>query len=169
MDPEDVSCFTAGETFNVYVRLGSSSVGRSKVTWTSSNEKVATVEKGLVTAVGKGEAIITAEYNGMTATCIVRCRFENPTDTKPTEGEEQEEPQDTVWEASHSDVSIVVGESFRLTVKNQEGKTADAVWTMSSEGIVSIEGKTITGHAPGTVTLTTTVEGETFTCIVRVK
>lgn len=168
MDPEDVSCFTAGETFNVYVRLGSSSVGRSKVTWTSSNEKVATVEKGLVTAVGKGEAIITAEYDGMTATCIVRCRFENPTDTKPTEGE-QEEPQDTVWKASHSDVSIVVGESFRLTVKNSEGKTADAVWTMSSEGIVSIEGKTITGRAPGTVTLTTTVEGVTFTCIVRVK
>jgi hypothetical protein len=66
-------------------------------------------------------------------------------------------------------VSIIVGESFRLTVKNSEGKTADAVWTMSSEGIVSIEGKTITGRAPGTVTLTTTVEGETFTCIVRVK
>jgi hypothetical protein len=143
-------------------------VGRSKVTWSSSNEKVATVEKGLVTAVGKGEAIITAEYDGQKATCIVRCRFENPTDTKPTEGE-QEEPQDTVWKASHSDVSIVVGESFRLTVKNSEGKTADAIWTMSSEGIVSIEGKTITGRAPGTVTLTTTVEGQTFTCIVRVK
>lgn len=169
LDPEDVSCFTAGETFNVYVRLGSSSVGRSKVTWTSSNEKVATVEKGLVTAVGKGEATITAEYDGQKATCIVRCRFETPADTKPTEGEDQKEPQDTVWKASHSDVSIVVGESFRLTVKNKEGKTADAIWTQSQEGIVSIEGKTITGRIPGTVTLTTTVDGQTFTCIVRVK
>ena len=168
LDPEDVSCFTAGETFNVYVRLGSSSVGRSKVTWSSSNEKVATVEKGVVTAVGKGEATITAEYNGQKATCIVRCRFENEPETKPTEGE-QEKPQDTAWKASHSDVSITVGESFRLTVKNQEGKTADAIWTQSSEGIVSVEGKTITGRAPGTVTLTATVEGVTFTCIVRVK
>ena len=66
-------------------------------------------------------------------------------------------------------MSITVGESFRLTVKNQEGKTADAIWTQSSEGIVSVEGKTITGRAPGTVTLTATVEGVTFTCIVRVK
>ena len=167
LDPEDVSCFSAGETFNVYVRLGNSSVGRSKVTWSTSDPKIATVEKGLVTAVGKGEAIITAEYDGMTATCIVRCRFENKTETKPAE--EQEPQKDTAWKASHTDVSITVGESFRLTVKNSEGKTADAIWTMSQEGIVSVDGKTITGRIPGTVTLTTTVDGVTMTCIVRVK
>ena len=167
LDQHDVTCEYAGETFKLYVKLGDSSVSRSKVTWSTSDPEVATVENGKVIAVGKGEAIITAEYDGQKATCIVRCRFEN--ETKPTEGEDQEEPQDTVWKASHSDVSIVVGESFRLTVKNQEGKTADAIWTQSQEGIVSIEGKTITGRAPGTVTLTTTVEGVTFTCIVRVK
>ena len=66
-------------------------------------------------------------------------------------------------------MSIVVGESFRLTVKNSEGKTADASWSMSSERIVSIERKTVTGRAPGTVTLTPSVDGQTFTCIVRVK
>ena len=165
LDPEDVSCFSAGETFNVYVKLGNSSVGRSKVTWSTSDPKIATVEKGLVTAVGKGEAVITAEFDGQKATCIVRCRFENKTETKPSE----EENKDTAWKASHTDVSITVGESFRLTVKNSEGKTADAIWTMSQEGIVSIDGKTITGRIPGTVTLTTTVDGVTMTCIVRVK
>ena len=168
LDLEDVSCFKAGESFNLYVTLGSTSVGRSKVTWTTTDPKVATVEKGYVTAVGKGEATITAEYDGQKATCIVRCRFESTTETKPAE-EEQEQTGNTGWKASHSDVSITVGESFRLTVKNSEGKTADAIWTQSQEGIVSIEGKTITGRIPGTVTLTTTVEGVTFTCIVRVK
>ena len=34
------------------------------VTWTSSNEKIATVDKGLVTAIGEGKATITAKYNG---------------------------------------------------------------------------------------------------------
>ena len=167
LDPEDVSCFTAGETFTLYARLGGSTVSRSKVTWSTSDSKIATVENGTVTAMGKGTATIIAEYNGQKAYCTVRCRFEDDSETEPTEG--REEQPAAGWKASHSDVSISVGESFRLTVKNSEGKTADAIWTQSQEGIVSVEGKTITGRAPGTVTLTTTVEGVTFTCIVRVK
>ena len=167
LDPEDVSCFTAGETFTVYPRLGGATVSRSKVTWTTSDPKIATVENGTVTAVGKGTVTIIAEYNGQKAYCTVRCRFEGSSETEATEG--REEQPTSGWKVSHTDVSIAVGETFRLTVKNSDGKTADAIWTQSTEGIVSIEGKTVTGRAPGTVTLTTTVEGETFTCIVRVK
>ena len=123
------------------------------------------MDNGVVTAVGKGTASITAEYEGQKAVCTVRCRFEN---AEPTVGD-QEEQKNAAWKASHSDVSIAVGESFRLTVKNSEGKTADAIWTMSIDGVVSIDGKTITGRAPGTVTLSTTVDGVSLTCIVRVK
>ena len=66
-------------------------------------------------------------------------------------------------------MTISVGEVFRLKITNAAGETADAIWTMDKEGIVSIDGKKVTGRAPGEVTLTTTVEGQTFTCIVRVK
>ena len=167
LNQTDVSCFSKNESFTIYVKLGNADVSRSKVTWTSSDPNVATVEKGTVTAVGKGTATITAEYNGKKAECTVRCRFE---DTKETEGsQDQEQPENTAWKANHSDVSIVVGESFRLTVKNDAGETADAIWTQSMEGVVSVEGGTITGRMPGTVTLTTTVDGVTLTCIVRVK
>lgn len=41
------------------------------VTWTSSNEAIATVEKGVVTAAGVGEATITATAGGISATCTV--------------------------------------------------------------------------------------------------
>ena len=41
------------------------------VTWTSSNDAVATVENGVVTAVGNGTATITATAGGQTATCAV--------------------------------------------------------------------------------------------------
>ena len=170
LDPEDVSCFTAGESFTLYARLGGSTVGRSKVTWSSSDAKVAKVEKGVVTAVGKGTATITAEYNGMKAVCTVRCRFEN-TSGSADEGQQEEQgsQQTSGWKASHSDVSITVGESFRLAVTNSAGDTAKAIWTMDQDGVVSIDGRTVTGRAPGTVTLTTTVDGVTMTCIVRVK
>jgi hypothetical protein len=176
LDQEDVSCFKDGETFNLYASIGSKSIGRSKVTWSTSDAKVAKVENGTVTAVGKGIATITAEYNGMKATCTVRCRFENTT-AAPENGQQdqggQQEDQDsqsnTDWKASHTDVSISVGEVFRLKVTNSAGETAKAIWTMDREGVVSIDGRSVTGRAPGTVTLTTTVDGVTLTCIVRVK
>ena len=175
LDQEDVSCFADGESFNLYVQFGGKSVSRSKVTWNTSDSKVAKVDNGTVTAVGKGTATITAEYNGMKAVCTVRCRFENA-DNGNQEQEDQGSQQETQgsqsntdWKASHSDVSIVVGESFRLKVTNSAGETAKAIWTMDVDGVVAIDGRTVTGRAPGTVTLTTTVDGVTMTCIVRVK
>ena len=167
LDPEDVSCFTAGESFTLYARLGDGSVGRSKVTWSTSDSKVAKVDNGVVTAVGKGTATITAEYNGEKATCVVRCRFENTEENEDREEQGSQESAD--WTASHSDVSISVGESFRLKVTNSAGDTAKAIWTMDVDGVVAVDGRTVTGKAPGTVTLSTTVDGVTMTCIVRVK
>ncbi len=41
------------------------------VTWKSDDDKVATVENGVVTAVAEGTAIITAEAGGKTSTCTV--------------------------------------------------------------------------------------------------
>lgn len=168
LDPADASCFAKGEAFDIYVHMGGHSVSRSKVTWKTSDPKIATVENGRVTAVGKGTATITAAYEGQKAYCMVRCRFED--ETEPTkEPETPKETEAAEWKVSHSDVSIVVGESFRLSVTNADGKKADAIWTMDREGVVSVDGKTVTGRAPGTVTLTTTVDGVTLTCIVRVK
>ena len=180
LDPADASCFNVGEAFTIYVRMDGTTVSRSSVTWTTSDPKIATVDNGVVVAVGKGTATITAEYEGQKAACVVRCRFENPSsgdvdqdqvDQDQVDQEDQSSQtgqQDTSWKASHSDVTIAVGESFSLTVKNSAGETADAIWTMSVDGIVSIDGKTITGRAPGTMTLKTEVDGITFSCIVRV-
>ena len=164
LDPADASCFSTGDVYTIYPRLGEASISRSKVTWTTSDPNVATVKDGVVTPVGKGVATITAKYDGKEATSTVRCRFETP-----AEQGGQENSTSSTWRASHSDVSISVGESFTLTVKNSSGETADAIWTMSIDGVVSIDGKTITGRDRGTVTLTAEVEGSTFTCIVRVK
>lgn len=41
------------------------------VTWESSNKEVATVEDGVVSAVGAGQATITAKAGDQTATCVV--------------------------------------------------------------------------------------------------
>ena len=43
----------------------------SEITWTSSDESVATVADGVVTGVGEGNAIITAHHGELTADCAV--------------------------------------------------------------------------------------------------
>ena len=52
--------------------------GKSKsVTWTSSNKKIATVSKGVVTAKAAGTVTITAKANGKTAKCTVTVKQPN--------------------------------------------------------------------------------------------
>lgn len=152
LDQSDVSFFNPGESFTLYVTRGGTAVSRSQVTWTSTDPSIASVQEGHVTAVGPGVATITAEYGGEKASCIVRCQF-----------------QDTSWTASSTDVTVTVGQSFQLTVGNQSGETADVTWAMDKEGIVSIDGKTVTAEAVGVATLTATVDGVDVSCIVRVK
>lgn len=60
----------------VYVTLElEGGIAAEDVDWTTSDSGVATVFNGNVTALNKGTCIITAEYNGQTAQCIVRCKF----------------------------------------------------------------------------------------------
>lgn len=72
LDETEASMTVGGE--DVTITATTTPVGAT-VTWTSSNEDVATVEDGVVTAVGVGTATITASivegYETINATCIV--------------------------------------------------------------------------------------------------
>ena len=164
---EDVSLFYDGESFTINPMWDGQAVARAQVTWTSADPEVAKVENGKVTAVGGGYTTITATYNGKTAKCIVRCRFEEGTEetTKPTEGN----TSTAKWSISHTDVTITVGESFGLKITDENGKTANVSWSASTAGIVNVNGNTVTGAASGMTTLTATVDGQSFSCIVRVR
>ncbi len=153
LDTTDISFFAMNEGYTLTVMLGSQTLKRGNVTWTTTDANVVTVEKGRLTAVGPGTATITASYEGKEARCIIRCRF-----------------NDTSWAASATDVTLKEGESFRLDVVNKSGQRAgDVIWTLDREGVVEVDGRTVTARAPGTVTLTATVDDVTVQCIVRVK
>lgn len=184
LSSEDFTLFTEGETARITPGKG---ISPAQCTWTSGDESVATVDNGKVTAVGPGYTKITVEFDGQKATCIVRCRWEeetqpgetteatDPTDdttdatdpTETTESTEATEGSSDDWTISHSDVTIKVGESFRLSLKNSAGETADVTWTASPD--IKIEGSRITGLTAGSFTVACVHEGESYTCIVRVK
>lgn len=60
-----------GQTGTLTATVKPDNATNKTVTWTTSNDKVATVVNGVVIAVGKGTATITAAADGKTAACTV--------------------------------------------------------------------------------------------------
>ena len=60
-----------GSTITLTATVSPENATEPAVTWSTDNAAVATVEDGVVTAVGAGEAVITAKAGGMTAECKV--------------------------------------------------------------------------------------------------
>lgn len=68
-----------GETSQLEATVTPSDAANSDVTWTTSNDAVATVsEDGLVTAVSPGDALITATADSKSATCEVTVSLPAP-------------------------------------------------------------------------------------------
>lgn len=131
------------------------------LSFTTGNANVATVgDDGTITAVGNGYALITVQCGSKKAYCNVTVEIPEPT-----------EPP-LVYKLNYEDVTLRIGVagagSFRLYLRDQYGERVDVDWVASKDGIVSIVGNTIKGIAKGTVKVSATHEGKTYTCIVRV-
>ena len=132
----------------------------ASVSWTSNNYAVADVEKGQITAVGVGTAIITAHvyYNGetYTDTCTVTV-VPDPTKVDIT--------------LSFPSYSLQVGWSFTIHCTTfPSGQTV--TWSSSDNSVATVyqlsdenNGALITAISPGTATITAsmTYNGQTYT------
>ena len=128
------------------------------VTWTSSNESVATVDdNGTITAVEAGTATITATtVNSLTASCEVTVTA----------------PDASSISLDVTELTLYVGSSYTLTATVLPENAADktVTWTTSDETVatVSTDGL-VNGVKTGTATVTaTTINGLTATCTVYV-
>ncbi|MDR2901230.1 MAG: Ig-like domain-containing protein, partial [Treponema sp.] len=129
------------------------------VTWSSSNTSVATVQSGLVTAVGTGTAIITVvtDDGAYKAMCTV---------TVPAAGTA------VTGVLLSSSLSLKVGASGQLTATVQPSTAANknVTWSSSNNNIATVSNGLVTGESVGTATIiVTTVEGGfTANCTVTV-
>lgn len=126
------------------------------LTWTSSNEKVATVDNnGKVIAIGVGTTTITVSCNGQTATCKV-------------------EVKSPIISVSLNETSKTLnkGSSFILEATIDPINTTDdktLTWTSSNESVATVKDGTVTAIGAGNATITvTTSNGKTATCEVKV-
>ena len=128
--------------------------------WESSNNKVATVNEGNVTAVGEGTAIITAKSRdgNKTANCKVNVIKIDKALRAIT--------------MNTNKISLNVGETGWVGVTYNPSDASDKVlyWSSSDESVAKVNEGVITAIGRGTVMLTATSRdgGKTATCEVTV-
>lgn len=136
--------------------------GESIVSFSSSNEAVATVSAdGTVKAVGEGSAVVTAKAGDLTASCSVAVK-----------GTEQtKEPEDLSIYSVYgknvvTDVTIELGSPAPMKV---QGTESAVTWSIADTSIATVDSSgMVTGVAVGETTLTATVDGQTLTCTIRI-
>ncbi len=122
----------------------------SKVTWKSSNSRIASVNTyGLVTPKKPGKVKITAKIKGAEASCIVNVN-------------ETEIELDTVY------ASIERDERVQLSAMTSNG--SKVTWKTNRKSIATVDKNGIvTGVKPGEATITATADGTEATCKIVVK
>lgn len=179
LQSKDFTLKKAGATYVLY----EGEVDASDITWTTDNEEVATIEKGIVTAVGNGRTRVYGEYGDQKVSCWVSCKLPEEAATEPADPDTTEPGDENAaaykllinghvspyGDEHNAEVSITVEEEFRLTVEDEAGVRQDVTWEASKEGICSVDGRTVTGEKKGKVTLTATIGDQTFKCVIIVK
>lgn len=141
--------------------------GESIVSFSSSNEAVATVSAdGTVKAVGEGSAVVTAKAGDLTASCSVAVKGTEQTDVPAKSLTLRSIFQNEG--TSLDDFSITPGEEVQMVVDGTESvvtwKIGDtSVATISADGVVT----GVSNDRSKVTTITATVDGQTLTCNVR--
>lgn len=123
--------------------------------WATADSEIATVEKGLVTAVGSGKTKITVTYGGKTVSLPVEI--------------------DVISKLQLDQKKVYVhpgaAQTLKLTAYLTNGEKVDvtekAAWTTSDEEVVTVAGGVVTGVGPGKAKLTAKYGGKTLTISVE--
>lgn len=148
-----------GETYTLTATTSPDNVSSSDLTWTSSDESVATVSNGVVTAKSNGSATITATAkNGTNATCVVNVV-------------KQKVPV-TMITFNTTEINMLLDKTYTLSVnvfpENATNKTLR--WVSDDESIATVEDGVVKSKALGTTIVTAySSNGKLCACRVNVK
>ena len=153
-------CVNKGETQKLSLTYRGAPLSGKKARWTSSNGKIVKVSKaGVVTALKKGKAVVTATYRGHAVKCrvavtnIVHVQAVEITEENPV---------------------VSLNRTAALKARFTPAKPTDRnlTWKSSDESVATVdESGVVTGVAVGTATITVTTAdgGKADTCQVTVK
>ena len=150
---KSVVVLTVGDTFTLNASVSPETASNKNVTWTSSNEDVAVVNNGIVTAIGNGNAVIrvTADDGGASATCNIIV------------GDVTIDKSEVVL-----DVGNVV--TLKAIISAGTNFNNNFKWTSSNEKVAVVNNGTVTAVGRGTAIITVTADGSgiSATCKITV-
>ena len=155
LDKTEVT-LTVGESVVLTATLEPEAASET-IAWTSTNDAVATVENGTVTAVSAGSAVIKATAGGKTAECAVTVQ-------------DPEVAVDHV-ELSANTLSLKTGETGQLTatVSPANATHKEVTWTSMNDAVATVENGTVTAVSAGSAVIKATAGGKTAECTVTVE
>jgi len=145
-----------GQSATLTATLSPDNATDKTVTWTSSDESVATVSSGgVVNALSVGTAVITATSGNVSARCTVT--------VIPV-------PVESVT-IDKTSATISIGETIQLsaTISPSDAAVQTVTWSSSDTSIASVSSNGIVkGLKSGSVTITASADGKSATCSVTV-
>ena len=140
----------AGERTALGVRINPEDATEQTVLWESSDETVATVEDGVITAKTPGGTRITARADGCSAECAVLVK-----------------PAVERVSLSEDALALTAGETAVLdAAADPEG---DVAWLSSDETVAEVSNGTVTAKKPGAAAILAVSGGKYACCAVRVQ
>ncbi|MGM9537288.1 MAG: Ig-like domain-containing protein, partial [Candidatus Onthomonas sp.] len=125
-----------------------------KLQWSSSDESVAVVSDGLISWVGTGSCVITAQAGDVTAECQVTCGYVSVSSIQ----------------LDYTSLTLEYDETESLTTTVIPSNWRGAVtWMSSDPTVATVEDGKVTWAGVGECTITATVDGRTATCDVICK
>ncbi|CAM4423470.1 Ig-like domain-containing protein [Paenibacillus xylanexedens] len=132
-----------------------------QATWTSSNEKVATVFKGQITAISAGSTTIKATYSGKTVEIAVDVDTARYLDIKDVNDK-------LAMSVTGDNKSKTLVANAEYIDGSTEVVTSKATWTSSNADVVYVSNGDLIAYKSGTATISVTYGGKTAKFTVNV-
>ena len=130
--------------------IATTSDEKAEVEWSTSDDSVATVRRGTVTAVGEGTAVITATLeNGASATCTVKV-------------------SKRILTISQTTAIINLDESNTLTLTATSSDNSEITWLSSDPQIATVVDGVVRAYDIGNVTITAKCGSISASCDIQV-
>lgn len=143
-----------GEEMTLTATVEPDNATHKQLTWSSSDESVATVKEGLVSAVNAGTATISASAGGKTTSCTIKVISIPVTSVTLNE----------------SSLEMIEGDEFTLmaTVKPDNATNVKLSWSSSDESVVLVDEGKLTAKGIGHAQVTVKAGDKSAACDVTV-
>ena len=153
LSPSEAS-LRVGETVSLTATVMPENATDKSVIWSTSDEEIATVNDGVVTAVKIGCATITAKSGDKSATCAITVAATPVTSVT----------------LDKTTASLKTGETVTLTatVKPDDATDKTVIWSTSDASVATVNDGVVTAKKVGTATITAKAGDKSATCAITV-